>query len=126
MVFGRGNLKTDDPFETAPTYDRGRLDEICNGNEELRKRILSEYLKTSPAQVNRLLDLMDTGDADEAKPLAHSLKGSSRTIGAFAMGDLCEEAEQVVSSTVPTELMGRITSEFERVWRAIEEHVGPS
>ena len=45
-----------------------------------------------------LLRAVDDGDVAGAADLSHSLKGSSRTVGALRVGDLCERVESLARS----------------------------
>ncbi len=63
------------------------------GDLALRDEILSIFDEHALV----LLAQFNEAQTDEAwSNTAHSLKGASRGIGAWALGDLCEEAEKLV------------------------------
>ncbi len=104
--------------DVAVTYDRSRLDDICAGNEELRKRILDEFVRSSPDQVRQLREKLSINDQSAVSHIAHGLKGSSRAIGANLLGNLCEELERGSS----TQAGDRLEGELQRIFEAIKAH----
>jgi len=76
--------------------DEGHLDKYVCGDAALRDEILSIFVE----QAGKLLSQFDTMLADEHwRDVAHALKGAARGVGAWALGDLCEEAEMLVGET---------------------------
>lgn len=73
--------------------DLDHLEKYVAGDDELRDEILTIFEK----QVDKWLRLLDPHQADEEWiDAAHALKGASRGIGAWTVGDLCEKAETLV------------------------------
>jgi HPt (histidine-containing phosphotransfer) domain-containing protein len=122
MFFGKEPLNSDGSREKSVTYDRNRLDDVCNGSEDLRRRILTEYMKTSPVLMSQLTASVAANDLAEIERVAHSLKGSSRTVGAFALADLCEAIEH--DKTLNGVIAVEASEELERLSREIENHLG--
>ncbi|RYG45322.1 response regulator, partial [bacterium] len=71
-------------------FDAGRLAEMFGEGDPMAVRILEEWLKTSPA----LLDRLAGSDSYDAKAAAHALKGASRTVGADRLGTACDRFER--------------------------------
>jgi HPt (histidine-containing phosphotransfer) domain-containing protein len=124
MVFGREYPGEDGANQVLMTYDPGRLESVCNGNEALRRRILTEYALTTPPLVTQLLQYLDAGNADEAGHIAHTLKGSSRTIGGIAFGDLCNRIELQTYDLAMTDVRDQIEAEFGKLCKAIDGQLG--
>lgn len=75
---------------TNAAIDFAHLDRYVAGDSALRDEVLAIF----ESQVARCLRLLDP-DAphEEWRSIAHALKGASRGIGAWKIGDLCAEAE---------------------------------
>jgi HPt (histidine-containing phosphotransfer) domain-containing protein len=77
----------------SPTLDLAQLSNIAAGRLDLMRRVLQAYLDSSPDTIKNLTTAQTTGDKTAIGFAAHSLKGSSRTIGALKLGDLCQALE---------------------------------
>ncbi|MEM7740251.1 MAG: Hpt domain-containing protein [Pseudomonadota bacterium] len=77
---------------TEAAIDFAHLDRYVAGDVALREEVLTIF----ESQVARCLRLLDP-DAphEEWRSIAHALKGASRGIGAWQIGDLCAEAESM-------------------------------
>ncbi len=75
--------------------DLDHLEKYVSGDTGLRAEILSIFVEQA-----RTLDTQFADAAsDEAwRNTAHALKGASRGVGAWALGDLCEEAEDMIGA----------------------------
>ena len=81
-----GNLKQ---------YDPKYLEDMSAGDEEFVRDILSTFLETAGDLVAALTKAGETSNAEKAIYAAHTLKGSSRSVGAVPLGDLCEALEKL-------------------------------
>ncbi len=73
--------------------DLEHLDKYVAGDEALRDEILSIFAE----QASALEEKFSVTATDEGwRNVAHALKGASRGVGAWALGDLCEEAESMI------------------------------
>lgn len=73
--------------------DFAHLEKYVSGDDALRDEILGIFAE----QVRHLLDEFDVFQPDEDwKNAAHTLKGASRGVGAWALGQICEDAEKLV------------------------------
>jgi HPt (histidine-containing phosphotransfer) domain-containing protein len=59
--------------------------------------MLAEYyisfLETNAPTVAQMQDAFESNNLSEISRLAHKLKSSSRTVGAFRLGDCCQDLE---------------------------------
>jgi HPt (histidine-containing phosphotransfer) domain-containing protein len=61
--------------------------------------LLDEILTIFEGQADLWLARLDPAQTDEEwRNACHALKGASRGIGAFAVGDLCEKGERLIGS----------------------------
>ena len=73
--------------------DLDHLDKYVAGDAGLRDEILTIFAE----QAEALNEKFGKARTDEAwRSTAHALKGASRGVGAWALGDLCEEAELMI------------------------------
>lgn len=73
--------------------DLVHLEKYVVGDDALRDEILTIFDDQASALSAQLGDAQND---DSWSNTAHALKGASRGIGAWALGDLCEEAEKLV------------------------------
>ena len=60
------------------------------GNRALEIEILDMFCK----QINSAMAAFGKADGSERKRLAHALKGTGRSVGAFALADIAEQIEK--------------------------------
>lgn len=77
---------------TAP-IDLDHLDQYICGDAALLDEVLTIFEEQALSWVEKLVPSLDDEQWAHA---AHSLKGASRGVGAWAVGDLAEEAESLV------------------------------
>ncbi|WP_243544748.1 hybrid sensor histidine kinase/response regulator [Pseudodesulfovibrio tunisiensis] len=77
----------------SPAFDRAGALDMLGGREDLLLRMDAIFVRDVPDELRELKEHMDQGDHDEAKRLAHSIKGSSRTVGAARAGTEAEQLE---------------------------------
>lgn len=79
---------------TAP-IDLKHLNQYVFGDNALLDEILTIFIE----QASMWIDRMDPSlDDKEWHLAAHTLKGASRGVGAWALGDLAEQAEKLVGA----------------------------
>ena len=101
-----------------PVFDTERLHRSCAGKAALERRIIAEYLRLTPAILERLNAAVGAENAESIRFEAHALKGSSRTIGAEALG----EAASVLEASAKTgEVASAYTSyaQIEAAWDSL-------
>ena len=72
------------------------LEQYVCGDAALRDEILTIFTEQAALWWERLDAGLPDGDWYDA---AHALKGASRGVGAWAVGDLCEAAEKLVGES---------------------------
>jgi signal transduction histidine kinase/CheY-like chemotaxis protein/HPt (histidine-containing phosphotransfer) domain-containing protein len=71
-----------------------RLDEISGGDSEFEKELLGEFLRTAPILVEDAAKAIAARDAAAAQRAAHTLKGSSGSIGAGPLAEASRFLEE--------------------------------
>ncbi|MFQ3611288.1 MAG: ATP-binding protein, partial [Fimbriimonadales bacterium] len=74
------------------------LNEITDGDVEFQKELFQEFLEQTPSLITELTQSLASGDANTVGRVAHTLKGSARSIGADAFAEACFVLEQMGKS----------------------------
>lgn len=74
------------------------LRELVGDDEAVIRRLLSGYLDSLQNASGTLLQAAAAGDAKAVADVAHTLKSSSRWVGAMRLGSLCEAMELAARS----------------------------
>jgi HPt (histidine-containing phosphotransfer) domain-containing protein len=70
-----------------------RLMESCEDDVMLAKEVLQEFRRTAPTRLSQLAAAVTALDSAQIRFEAHSIKGSSRTIGADALAAVIARLE---------------------------------
>lgn len=96
----------DAPFEgstPSTVLDWRHLREITGGDEEFVGALLAEYRCSALSTLERLDEAISAADRVGLKSAAHSLKGSSRTIGATGIASASEALERLAADGSPAD-----------------------
>ena len=93
----------------ATVFDRQSALDMLGGRKELLHRMDEMFLRDVPEDLSRLTEFLDTQEWEEARRMAHSIKGAARTVGALRTGAVAEQLEylckQKDASTAGKELI---------------------
>jgi CheY-like chemotaxis protein/HPt (histidine-containing phosphotransfer) domain-containing protein len=90
------------------------------------EKLVGLFLKDGAARVAALRNATKEGDAHEIAEVAHSLKGSSGTIGATELADICRQLQAAASSgglATALPLIDSVGAGFDRASRALREEL---
>ncbi len=116
-----------------PALDRERLETLreldMDGDAGFFLSLLETYRQSARADLDAMKGALACGAFDKLRDKAHSLKGSSRNIGAEGIGEMCQEMEALAdapSKEGADELLQRLSREFARAEQEIarETRVG--
>jgi HPt (histidine-containing phosphotransfer) domain-containing protein len=104
--------------------DRSRIDEIveleaADDAPGLLRELVDTFVQTSAAELAGMRAAVDTADADALRRAAHSLKGSSASLGAVAVQRRAQEVEAWARAGRTTGCESLIGSLDEEVARAV-------
>jgi len=94
-----------------PVFDVAVLQNVVGVEAGIVREFLVGYLDSARRQANALRLAHAAGDAHVISATAHKLKSSSRTVGALALGELCqllEQAAQGQQAASISQAMGRL------------------
>jgi len=84
--------------DTSETLDRSMIADFQHadaaGGADFTLTLIDQFLREASSQVETLRDAARRSDASALKATAHSLKGSSMTMGAKRLAALCKRAEE--------------------------------
>ena len=77
----------------VPVWNPDCLTALVGDNPAMQKRLLDKFLLSARQQVTHILAACAGDDAPAVQAVAHPLKSAARTVGAMALGELCEALE---------------------------------
>jgi HPt (histidine-containing phosphotransfer) domain-containing protein len=89
----------------------------------LLARLITLYLRDTPAQLVALQEAVAQGDAGRVEEVAHGLKGSSAQLGATRMASVCAALQEAAGAHDLSEVAAQVAelqSEFVRVRAALQ------
>ena len=93
-----------------------------DGAPDLVNMVVEQYLTDSSSLVETLREAVQSGNADELRNAAHSLKSSSANVGAMILAELCKmievKARENDLKEVATEV-DKVLEEYERARNAL-------
>ncbi len=114
------------PPTTNPVWDVSVLTGLVGNNPLLCRRLLTRYLEDGQKEVAAIAAAATEGAADLLAGAAHTLKSSSKSVGALALAALCQTIETAGQSHDLTQVQSEINqlpSLFAAVHQAISNHV---
>ena len=74
------------------------------GKPDILVQAIESFLKTSPKRIQTISKLVQEREIEKVAREAHGLKSSAQTLGALALGEICQKLEDIPKSVPPTEL----------------------
>jgi CheY-like chemotaxis protein/HPt (histidine-containing phosphotransfer) domain-containing protein len=114
--------------ETAEPLDRAVVENLRTlGGTEMLSELAQMFQEDARSALVGLRRAIQDGDAHSVERIAHTLKGSSGSMGATRMSQLCSELQDVGASADlvrASALSERLEGEFENVWAVLKIEVG--
>ena len=99
-----------DAIQSGPSdesvFDSVHLSDLSGGDVEFEKEVLDTFLDTVPGMVSELTNALAEGQKEVALRSAHTLKGSSRSVGANELGNIFQKIEEQVRADETPALTG--------------------
>jgi CheY-like chemotaxis protein/HPt (histidine-containing phosphotransfer) domain-containing protein len=115
----------------AARLDPSRLEAVRSlktGGPALARRVIHLFLETTPAIMATLRLTTSSGNAADVGRAAHSLRGSSRELGADRVAQLCQQIESLARGGRIGEAaasLPELEDEYEAVRRLLTEQIEP-
>ncbi len=71
-----------------------RLAAMVGDDPEFEAEVVSDFLRGATKHVGEICEAFESGNDEKLRLAAHALKGSCRTLGAEALGEVCQELEK--------------------------------
>jgi HPt (histidine-containing phosphotransfer) domain-containing protein len=112
-----------------PQIDWKHVREMSGGDADFEKEILADYLADAETLVAQIHMLIECSDLPNVAKIAHTLKGSSKTVGAVAMAEAAaglEAAAKVPDMAPAQNAHAELREVFESFSRFFEAWVADS
>ena len=111
-----------------PVLDVSRLVDLeelqAADGSSLVTAIVQTFVGNSPEQLNELCQAARVGDLDSLQMIAHTLRGSSATLGADRVAALCRQVELGAERGAPSEqVLAELHSELSRARQAMTAYL---
>lgn len=110
-----------DPLNASRLAELDDLD--YEGEPSIVVELIDDFLASAPESISALREAQTARALESARRIAHTLKGSSRNIGADLVGALCSRIESLTSEEAlggAEPIIRDIAAEFERARLALE------
>ncbi len=115
------------PWQADPAvvWQADMLGSVVGPDVAVHKRLLEKFILNARRQIAALEQAVLAEDLQALTQTAHTLKSAARTVGAFALGELCQSLESAGRTGQPEAcagLMKPVPAAFEQVSAQIEAH----
>jgi CheY-like chemotaxis protein len=103
-------------------FDFERLHKSCGDDKEFEHEVLGVYIESAAQSIEQMAASIESNDGAQVDLCAHVLKGSSRTLGAEALGEACYQLELIGKSgnlELAEEALSKIRDEYQEFIRYI-------
>lgn len=110
-------------------WDAGTLGQLVGDNPGMHRRLLNNFLQKTAIQVSAIEIAAQAGHMNDAANVAHTLKSAARTVGALALGDLCQQIETAGRSgeaTACSAMIASLADTFAHANNKIQAHLALS
>jgi two-component system, sensor histidine kinase and response regulator len=104
----------------APPVDVGVLAALVGDDSAVLGSILQSFRASAALLADELRSACGRGDAGAAAEVAHKFKSSARTVGALALGDICEGIESAGRVAGSAADLRGLVARFNREMNAVE------
>ncbi|MDI3503627.1 MAG: hypothetical protein PWP64_563, partial [Candidatus Cloacimonadota bacterium] len=110
--------------DTLDHFDKSALLKNISGDKEAMDELLELVLSSFPQKIQGIKEAMAKNNAEEAKSILHSLKGSAQNMHFTHLGSLARNMEQTydhLSAEQAEKMYSEIASEWEIVKQIVEQ-----
>jgi response regulator RpfG family c-di-GMP phosphodiesterase len=127
----QGALAADSPTRISvvpeiPIWDSARLSDLVGDNMSINQTLLEKFLVAAGIQVSDIGAAAAARNFKTVAALAHKLKSSARSVGALALGELCQQMEaagDADDAPAAFALTQQLPAAFAVARRAIDGHM---
>ena len=122
--------RADDAANGASAIDLTVLATLLDFDAVKVRRLALAFLHSTRAGLDKMTQALAAGRTARVRELGHRIKSAARTVGAFGMGTLCEQIEELppaapeVEQAAAQALLARLWPLFEQIAVQILQHTG--
>ncbi|MBP9904159.1 MAG: PAS domain S-box protein [Rhodoferax sp.] len=123
-----GDVAAIEAESTFESWNCNTLSQMVGDNREMHERLLKKFLANAERQVPGICEALSVCEFKKAVALAHTLKSAARSVGALALGELCQHIETAGNagdSPACATLAADLPVTFAVAMQAIREHLAP-
>jgi len=112
---------------TLPVWNPDTLTGLLGNNPDMHQRLLAKFLVNASAQVAGMKAAAEASDTATLAGIAHTLKSAARSVGALALGELCQHLEtagRTGDAHACSALAAGLPEAFAAAAAAINSHLG--
>ncbi len=110
-----------------PVFDKAGMLARLMDDEGLARKIVDLFLKSTPPQIETLRGFLEVGDGPSAACQAHSIKGSSATLGGKALQAVASDIEQAAKAgelDSAVRWLAELDAQFDQLQMAMCQELG--
>jgi CheY-like chemotaxis protein/HPt (histidine-containing phosphotransfer) domain-containing protein len=114
------------PHDALPVWNPDTLTELVGDNPAMHRRLLEKFLLNAELQVTQITATAASSDTTTLAGVAHTLKSAARSVGALALGEVCQKLESAgnaADAAACSALALALSSEFPSLARRIRNAV---
>lgn len=114
------------PHETYPIANLPRALSRMDGNRQLLAGMVRIYLEDIPTLRNDLQQFLQVADHNQARRIAHNIKGLAATFDSFPVTEVAAEIESLTGlgrSDQAIILLPKLSSEMTRLEQALRDYI---
>lgn len=102
-------------LDSIPDLNFGAALARMGNNPKIYKKMVDMYIEDTPSKLRNLAEALEKEQLEAARHLGHALKGTSATIGAEKMQNICQQIE-LASADDNVELVKSMVAELKSVY----------
>ena len=107
-----------------PIWQAHTLNQTVGENPTLHQRLLKKFLVNAQSQVATITAAAQSSEVKTVADVAHNLKSAARTVGALALGELCQQIETAArTDTGSSALVSGLPATLDATQAAIAQHL---
>ncbi len=101
-------------------FDKDQARRISLGNLKILQKVIDKFAQDTPLQLQKLQEAWHHEEYHQIERLAHSIKGSARSIGALRLGELAFQMETIVKQENLTQIE-MLTKQLQEEFQQLQE-----
>ena len=122
IIAGPGPSEMIDQKKPLP-FDRDGFTKRMMYDEDLADRIIQEFLKDMPTQIDTLLSAIDQMNADVTTSQAHKIKGAAANLCAVPLSEIAYRIEKAHEKQLSADELTALRVNLEGAWKELSLHL---